>query len=417
MSTGSRINNYRDIVTDFHHIIKPRWSNDGVNIKTVNEQWIKAISEKYKDDKLTLYAHELLLSEVHIFYNHPSPEPIAYDQLALVMKGGGIKGLAYVGALEVLQDHYEFDWFSGTSAGAIAALLLGSGHNVKELNEILATKNFADFKDANFFQMLRNLILEKGLYKANTFVEWIDELLSQKLESNVAVRLQDLPKRTTVYASRKDKKALIFDSHEAASREQSASFAARCSMSIPYMFTPQSSEGMRVLDGGAQNNFPVDEILESKKDSNFIGLYLGEEIYKPKRKSLLLFDLISIFTESTDPEILRKYKDKIVVIDPSPISTMQFKLSSEEKEFLLEAGRLGAIKFLDKRSDFNKEDYDYNKRKKLLEEKRKIITKQKRGKRVWFKAKVYAVIILIFLSLCLLLSLIGSLLLSLISSI
>ena len=413
MSTDLRFENYREIVNDFHNNIKPRWSHQDANIKAINDEWISEISQKYGDDKLTLHAHELLLSEVHLFYNNTSPEPIPYDQLALVMKGGGIKGLAYVGALEILQDYHEFDWYSGTSAGAIAALLLGSGHNVTELNEILASKNFGDFKDANLFQMIKNLIVEKGLYKADTFVEWIDGILSEKLESPVAVRLQDLPKRTTVYASRKDKKALIFDSHVEASKSQSASFAARCSMSIPYMFTPQSSEGMRVVDGGTQNNFPVDEILESKQDSNFIGLYLGDEVYKHKRKGLLLFDLIGIFTEATDPDILRKFKDKIVVIDPSPISTMQFKLSPEEKEFLLEAGRLGAIKFLDKRSDFNKEDHNYTERKQLLEKQRQGLTKKQRGRKAWFKFKVYAILIVLFSVLCIFLYWIGSLLVGL----
>ncbi|HQX48539.1 MAG TPA: patatin-like phospholipase family protein, partial [Planctomycetaceae bacterium] len=56
---------------------------------------------------------------------------------ALVMKGGGIKGLAYVGALEILARKYEFNWFVGTSAGAITAILLGAGYTAGELTEIL----------------------------------------------------------------------------------------------------------------------------------------------------------------------------------------------------------------------------------------------------------------------------------------
>lgn len=71
----------------------------------------------------------------------------------------------------------------------------------------------------------------------------------------------------------------------------------------------------------------------------------------------------------------------------APISTMQFKLSTEEKEFLLEAGRLWAIKFLDKRSDFNKEHHDFEAGKQILDLKRKELTKKKRGKRFWFKQR------------------------------
>ena len=48
---------------------------------------------------------------------------------ALIMKGGGIKGLAYVGAIEHLSQHHTFNWYVGTSAGAVAAVLLGAGYN------------------------------------------------------------------------------------------------------------------------------------------------------------------------------------------------------------------------------------------------------------------------------------------------
>jgi GTPase SAR1 family protein len=64
---------------------------------------------------------------------------------ALVMKGGGIKGLAYVGAIRELNHYYNFQWFVGTSAGAISAVLLGAGYTVDELETILKEKNFRDF--------------------------------------------------------------------------------------------------------------------------------------------------------------------------------------------------------------------------------------------------------------------------------
>jgi len=68
---------------------------------------------------------------------------------ALIMEGGGIKGLAYVGALEVLSGKYAFDWYVGTSAGAIAAVLLAAGYTTAEMNEILRAKNFKIFLTAD----------------------------------------------------------------------------------------------------------------------------------------------------------------------------------------------------------------------------------------------------------------------------
>src|SRR5262249_13202053 len=97
--------------------------------------------------------------------------------LALVMKGGGIKGLAYVGALEILGKKYKFNWFIGTSAGAITAILLGAGYNHDELVDLLRSKDFRDFFDAKWYQMPLNLFLYKGFHHSNSFTEWMDMLL------------------------------------------------------------------------------------------------------------------------------------------------------------------------------------------------------------------------------------------------
>jgi NTE family protein len=80
--------------------------------------------------------------------------PIRIDNL--VFQGGGIKGLAYLGALEALSKNIDLSKvkrFGGTSAGAINALLLGLGYSQKELQILLKEVNFkeilmdGDFKD------------------------------------------------------------------------------------------------------------------------------------------------------------------------------------------------------------------------------------------------------------------------------
>lgn len=85
--------------------------------------------------------------------------------LALIMKGGGIKGLAYIGAIKGLEEKYDFDWFIGTSAGAVTAILLGAGYSIEELKTILRKKDFRDFLDAPFHLRLPNLLFHKGLPK------------------------------------------------------------------------------------------------------------------------------------------------------------------------------------------------------------------------------------------------------------
>jgi predicted acylesterase/phospholipase RssA len=275
----------------------------------------------------------------------------AHDEpYALIMKGGGINGLAYVGAIRELSAHYTFNWFVGTSAGAIAAVLLGAGFSVDELKTILKTKNFSDFFDAPRWRIPINFVFHHGFHPADSFTDWLDILLAKKLERHNRVLLCDLPMRVTVFASQRDKRELRFDSHGKGS-DVPAAYAARCSMSIPFVFVPQREQGLRTYDGGMQHNYPVDEILKTDPGTRFVSLYLGPEVYEPVREHWIVSDLISIWTESADAEALEKYKVQTVFIDPRPIRTLDFALTDMEKDYLLACGRAAALAHLDRNSD------------------------------------------------------------------
>lgn len=273
---------------------------------------------------------------------------------ALIMKGGGIKGLAYVGALKELEKYYGFNWFVGTSAGAIAAVLLAAGYETDELEEILSQTNFKDFLDAALYKIPTNLYFYKGIYPGHKIKAWIESLLTEKLREQIKgfnrVLLTHLPYRATIYASRRGDEYLEFDSHAPESRNIPASYAVRCSMAIPFIFQPPSHQGDDVFDGGMQNNYPVDIFLRRHPETEFVGLYLLPD----KDKSLgkppsLLSQLISIWTESSDIKALKDHIADTVVIDPSPISTLHLHLTKEEKDFLLKEGRSAALRFLYKR--------------------------------------------------------------------
>jgi len=342
--------------------------------------WIEEVKKTYNSEAIYSSVQDILLQAIFKFKE--VPKSMKYS--ALVMKGGGIKGIAYIGALEELEKFYNFNWYAGTSAGAITAILLGAGYSVKDLSDILGTKNFKDFKDAHAIRALCNLITKSGLYEAHNFNVWLEELLASKLNSAVSVQMRDLKSRTTVFASRKDKSVQVFDSHEPDSQQSVAAFAARCSMSIPYIFTPQKIDGRNVLDGGMKNNFPIDLILKDNNSVDFVGLYFGNRTYKHEKNSVF-WDSFKIWTESNDPEILRKHKEKIIIIDPSPISTLKFKLNNSEKEFLLESGRLAALDFLDRNKYLDKNEYNYTNRVDQLETSRRtlILVKNRTKKAIY----------------------------------
>lgn len=96
----------------------------------------------------------------------------------LVFEGGGVKGIAYGGALEQLQklgmlDHLER--VAGTSAGAINACALAMGYTATEVRKIIATTDFSSFQDGSTFLGNAIRMLNKfGWYKGDAFMDWID---------------------------------------------------------------------------------------------------------------------------------------------------------------------------------------------------------------------------------------------------
>lgn len=70
----------------------------------------------------------------------------------LVFEGGGVKGIAYGGVLDLLEAKGimpQIKKTSGASAGAIAALLVGLGCSAAEVTKILSDMDFKKFLDYN----------------------------------------------------------------------------------------------------------------------------------------------------------------------------------------------------------------------------------------------------------------------------
>lgn len=262
---------------------------------------------------------------------------------SLVIKGGGVKGLAFAGALLELEKHFSFDTFAGTSAGAIASILLGAGYKPTELIEILSNKNFNDFKDAKGLQIIINFIKTKGLYPGDEIEKWINKLLKTKYPNKLTkINLKELEHHTIVYSSRIKDGTLTFDS-KGERMDSHAAFAARCSMSIPYYFSPKYVDGIRVYDGGLRSNFPLKIFTDKYPNKPFIGMFLVSD---SKEGGLIIGELMNIAIEGEEIQTVEKYINQVVVIDPRPIKTKDFNLTEAKKQYLVNVGRFGALKYI-----------------------------------------------------------------------
>ncbi|SDM20972.1 patatin-like phospholipase family protein [Kriegella aquimaris] len=77
-------------------------------------------------------------------------KPLKFELVSVVLKGGGAKGLAYIGALEAME--LQECWFkavAGASAGALTALTIAAGLKLREIKEkmdkVIPTLNLGFF--------------------------------------------------------------------------------------------------------------------------------------------------------------------------------------------------------------------------------------------------------------------------------
>lgn len=95
----------------------------------------------------------------------------------LVLKGGGAKGLALLGAVDELAKRYEFVGFAGTSAGAITAGLLGAGWSPAALIDLFDRENLGKLLGSKT-SVLSNLLCSGFLFDGDHFQKWVQRHLA-----------------------------------------------------------------------------------------------------------------------------------------------------------------------------------------------------------------------------------------------
>jgi len=182
----------------------------------------------------------------------------------LVFEGGGVRGIAYAGAVEALDSRgllAGVRGVAGSSAGAFMALLLSLKNSPDEIAEALNPKHFKSLEDKpNPIRVATHY----GLYKGEVLYDWIVAQLTQKgLSPDLTFEgLQDEGARdlrvfatdltlcnTRQFSVEKTPKASVVG-------------AVRASMSIPLLYSawqfPNSIPDNHIyVDGGVVYNYPI----------------------------------------------------------------------------------------------------------------------------------------------------------------
>lgn len=215
----------------------------------------------------------------------------------LVFEGGGVKGIAYIGAMQVL--HKEgilpnIQRAGGTSAGAINATLFALGFTTAEQRQILKQLDFNNFMDDSWgvLRDTERLITKFGWYKGEFFREWIGELIKKKLGVPYAT-FRDLKEagrpELYVYGTNLSTRFGEIFSHEHTPTVRIAD-AVRISMSIPLFFEAVRNVRDDVyVDGGVLNNYPI-KLFDREKyisPENRAKMAVKTEYYEKENKRFL----------------------------------------------------------------------------------------------------------------------------------
>lgn len=208
----------------------------------------------------------------------------------LVFKGGGIRGISYMGALQVLEEIgilKNIQRVAGASAGAIAATITSFRLSVSDTINIFNTLNYEKIPQSkqmhkhpkylhiegneNYYRLFKKF----GWHSSEYLYGWLEETIARFCNGNRRATFKDFRKfghrdlfvitsnlsrhRSEVFSAKLTPQVVVAD-------------AVRMSMSIPLFFEALRFDGQSFgkgdfyVDGGVYDNYPV-HIFDGKEYS------------------------------------------------------------------------------------------------------------------------------------------------------
>jgi NTE family protein len=273
----------------------------------------------------------------------------------LIFEGGGMKALAYVGALEVMykyQDIYAMQYFGGTSVGSILATLLACSHSLKEINDIMYAIDWNKLNDGNFgcFRLFWNCGHHKGKY----FEDLINTILYKRfgmhnmtfkqLYTNTKKHLRmvgtNITKGKTVYMDH------IF------TPQMSVAQGVRISACNPLSFKPVEIDNevyidscfIKTLDLQMFEEYNIECVaFDLKEDFN-----MQNQSKKYISKNILVYTnrIINMLHEKANRNTTMNSSTSVCVINENKLDFMKFKLTKLEKQYLKKVGMYEMTKYI-----------------------------------------------------------------------
>lgn len=271
--------------------------------------------------------------------NPPPQETPTRPRIGLVLSGGGARGAAHVGVLEVLEDaHVPVDFVVGTSMGAIIGGLYAAGSSPAEIRATIENVEWADLlndnppreylawrrkqEDLDFLIPLEagwkdgELVVPRGVIQGIKIEPFFRRLTSRVQGTDFDTL--PLPFRAVAMDLGSGERVVLKDGD--------LSDAMRASMSIAGAFAPVEIGGRELVDGGYVDNLPIQLALDMGADI-VIAVDVGTPPEVDAKKLGSLFSITSqvqdVIIQVGRKEARALLRPKDVLIEPK-LGTLSF---------------------------------------------------------------------------------------------
>lgn len=186
-----------------------------------------------------------------------------------VLSGGGCRGFAHLGVVKALQEHdiYPAE-ISGTSAGALAGVLLADGFTPDEIKEIFISQVKLSMFPLNMFK--------PGLMSMKNIREFLQKNLRH-------TKFEDLSIPFYVTATN------FIDGSQTIFQKGDVIDTVIASSSIPVLFPPVFINHIPYVDGGLSNNLPIEPFINKREE--IISIYVNPiKAFNPKESTMEMLD-------------------------------------------------------------------------------------------------------------------------------
>ena len=248
----------------------------------------------------------------------------------LVLSGGGVKGLYYIGIIKKLEELNiinNINTIAGTSIGAFFGSLITIGYTSQELVDFVLLFNLSNMKKIayqNFFSYFGidegnnlELILEKmfnlkGYQKNITYKELFEKTKKELIITGVCIN---------------EKKCYYF-SHKN-TPEMNVLKSIRISTSIPLYFTPIQHNNMLWVDGSVIDNYPIN--LFKHKLNTTLGVYLCETKGYSEIKNLedYFICIIQSLFEGLTENSIKGFENNTIIVKTAKTNILDTIFSKE----------------------------------------------------------------------------------------